>query len=307
VGEPVVVNRTAWSNDLMLARLRCLPLWLLCLFASVAAQSSTLPPATQISDGVQLYRLDDVSLLAPAGPVAVQALRLDPRKVTLEIGRATGEPSRETVDVIAGRRDGTIAAINAGFFSLETGRPVAFLKVDGTVVSGTTRPRGAVGILHQGDTTTLLFDRLSVATQDRESPLFNPLLGSSRRDWQRVPHAISGAGLLLLDGRELKDWTDEKISAGFDTTRHPRTLIGTDGQGAIWLITVDGRQPTLSLGMSFDELKRLARRLGLRSVLNLDGGGSTTMWVRGQIVNHPSDPGGPRKVSDAILVVPRKP
>ena len=57
--------------------------------------------------------------------------------------------------------------------------------------------------------------------------------------------------------------------------------------------------------MSFGELRQLAKRLGLRSALNLDGGGSTTMWVDGKIVNHPSDPEGPRRVSDAILVRPR--
>ena len=96
----------------------------------------------------------------------------------------------------------------------------------------------------------------------------------------------------MLNGREMNDWTVEKISAGFDTTRHPRTLIGTDRQGAIWLVTVDGRQPSISLGMSFDELKGLARRLGLHSALNLDGGGSTTMWVKGDVVNSPSDEGG---------------
>ena len=82
-------------------------------------------------------------------------------------------------------------------------------------------------------------------------------------------------------------------------------MIGADAAGAIWLITVDGRNPSLSLGMSFDELRALCKRLGLRSALNLDGGGSTTMWVDGKIVNHPSDPEGARKVSDAILVVPR--
>jgi exopolysaccharide biosynthesis protein len=57
--------------------------------------------------------------------------------------------------------------------------------------------------------------------------------------------------------------------------------------------------------MTFAELKDLARRLRLRSALNLDGGGSTTMWINGEVVNLPSDRGGPRKVSDAILVVPR--
>jgi exopolysaccharide biosynthesis protein len=41
------------------------------------------------------------------------------------------------------------------------------------------------------------------------------------------------------------------------------------------------------------------------AALNLDGGGSTTMVVRGEVVNRPSDPTGPRPVSDALLVVPR--
>jgi exopolysaccharide biosynthesis protein len=109
----------------------------------------------------------------------------------------------------------------------------------------------------------------------------------------------------MLDGRELTDWTDERFVKGFDTTRHPRTLIGVDGDGAIWLVTVDGRNPLLSLGMSFTELQRLARRLGLRSALNLDGGGSTTMWVDGQVVNRPTDAQGLRPVSEAIVVRPR--
>lgn len=288
-------------------RLRFVAVWLLLLAVSVPAQQSALGPAQQVADGVLLYRLDDPALLSPAGPVAVQALRLDPRIVTLEIGRAINvEPARETVEALVARRPGAIAAINAGFFSLETGKPTDFLKMDGRVVNGTRRPRGAVGIDDRRGVTTLLFDRVSVTSPPGKSPDYKPLLTSTPRDWSRVPHAISGAGLLLLGGREFTEWTDERITAGFDTTRHPRTVIGTDAKGAIWLITVDGRNPAISLGMSFVELQRLSKRLGLRSALNLDGGGSTTMWAGGRIVNHPSDPGGPRKVSDAILVVPRR-
>lgn len=279
--------------------------WLLFLAVTLQAQQAPLKPAEQIAEGVLLYRLDDPTLLSPPGPVAVQALRLDREKVTLAIGRATGgEPARETVEAIAARRPGAIAAINAGFFSLQTGRPTDFLKIDGEVVTGTNRPRGAVGILDGDDATTLIFDRLTVAARTRP-PTYKPLLGTSPADWAKASHAISGAGLLMLDGRELTDWAEERIAAGFDTTRHPRTIIGIDADGAIWLVTVDGRNPSLSLGMSFTELQRLSKRLGLRSVLNLDGGGSTTMWVDGRIVNHPSDPEGPRKVSDAILVLPR--
>jgi exopolysaccharide biosynthesis protein len=231
----------------------------------------------------------------------VQALRLDPRRIRLEIGVAADRlPARETVVDIAARRQ-ALAAVNAGFFVLADGRPAGLLKVRGQLVGGTSRARGAVGLLERRGRTLLLFDRMVV---DRERRAYRPVLGSPARDWSRAAHAVGGAGLLRLNGRELSDWTEEKIAAGFDTTRHPRTMIGDDG-ASIWLITIDGRQPARSLGMTFTELQGLARRLGLRSALNLDGGGSTTMVVRGAIVNHPSDEGGARKVSDAILVLPR--
>lgn len=295
----------SWSNDVMAVRVRVFLALFVGWSALLAAQQPAARSGEQIAAGVQFLQLDDESLLSPPGPVAVQGLRLDPRRVALTIGRAEGTVPRETVDVIADRRPGVIAAINAGFFSLQTGQPTDLLKVDGKLLNGTARPRGAVGILDRGGVTRLVFDRVSATARGRDGAEYKTTLGSSTRDWARARDAISGAGLLRLDGRDLTDWSDERISAGFDTTRHPRTMIGTDAQGAIWLVTVDGRNPEVSLGMSFTELQGLARRLGLRSALNLDGGGSTTMWVGGRIVNSPSDAGGPRKVSDAILVIPR--
>jgi exopolysaccharide biosynthesis protein len=280
--------------------------WLSILFAAVtfAAQNSPLGEPQRIADGVLLYRINDPALLDPAGPVSVQALRLDPRAVQLEIvPGGDGKLQRETVPAIAARRPDAIAAVNAGFFSMETGIPTDLLKVDGTIISGTKRARGAVGILDRDGVTELLFDRLRVATSGR--PTYEPLLGTRPADWAEAQDAVGGAGLLLFDGRELTDFTDERFVKGFDTTRHPRTLIGAGGDGAIWLVTVDGRNPLLSLGMSFTELQRLSRRLGLRSALNLDGGGSTTMWVAGQVVNRPTDAQGLRPVSEAIVVVPR--
>jgi hypothetical protein len=276
-------------------------LWILPAGQAVPPAPTT-PAVERIADGVELQRLDDPSLLSPAGPVAVQALRLDPRKITLEMAVAADRlPARETVTAIAARRK-ALAAVNAGFFALANGQPAGLLKVRGELLGGSRRARGAVGILDRGGRTLLLFDRVTV---DRNRRDYRPALGSSTRDWGRTRHAVGGAGLLRLNGRDLSDWTQEQIAAGFDTTRHPRTMIGEDGT-SLWLVTVDGRQPALSLGMSFTELQGLARRLGLRSALNLDGGGSTTMVVGGTVVNHPSDQGGPRTVSDAILVLPRK-
>ena len=270
--------------------------------AQTAAPVVAAPANVQrIADGVELQRLHDPSLLSPAGPVSVQALKLDPRKVRLELAAAKDRlPARESVADIAGRRK-ALAAVNAGFFVVETGAPAGLLKVKGRLLGGNSRARGAVAILERQGRTLLLFDRVSA---DRGRGSYAPSLGSPVRDWQSARFAVGGAGLLMLNGRELDEWTDERLSAAFDTTRHPRTMIGDDGS-SIWLVTVDGRQPPLSLGMSFAELKGLARRLGLHSALNLDGGGSTTMVVRGVIANNPSDATGPRPVSDAIVVRPR--
>ncbi len=122
------------------------------------------------------------------------------------------------------------------------------------------------------------------------------------KSWLLAQDIVGGAGLLIRDGRDIEDWSIERFNQGFAENRHPRTMIGTAADSTIWLVTVDGRQPEQSVGMTLVELRALAHRLGLVNALNLDGGGSTTMWVQGQVVNRPSDPTGPRKVSDALLV-----
>lgn len=277
---------------------------LLLISAAAAPQHADLGSAERIADGVLLYRLADETLLDPPGHVAVQALRLDPRSVTLEVALADDRsPARETVASIAHRR-GAIAAVNGGFFALANGAPQAILKSAGRLIGGSLRARGAVAFPRIG--ASLVFDRVTVDAT-LPVPQYEPRLGSRPADWSGARHIVSGAGLLLRNGREITEWKEEGLSAGFETTRHPRTMIGVDRDGEVWLVTVDGRQPWLSLGMTFAELKRLANRIGLESALNLDGGGSTTMVLKdGWIVNHPSDETGPRTVSDAIVVLPRR-
>ncbi|HET9368674.1 MAG TPA: phosphodiester glycosidase family protein [Vicinamibacterales bacterium] len=123
---------------------------------------------------------------------------------------------------------------------------------------------------------------------------------------EKADHIVNGAGLLRRNGEMIANWDEENLKADtFTHVRHPRTLIGVDNYGFFWLAAIDGRQPEYSVGMTFAELQRLADRLQLRDALNLDGGGSTTMVVTGKVVNRPSDPTGPRPVSDAIVVSKR--
>src|SRR5215208_2153679 len=90
----------------------------------------------------------------------------------------------------------------------------------------------------------------------------------------------------------------------FVAARQPRTLAGVRADGTILFATVDGRRPGWSAGMTLPEAARLMRSLGARDALNLDGGGSSTMTVRGEVVSRPSDRGGERAVSDGVYALP---
>lgn len=120
-------------------------------------------------------------------------------------------------------------------------------------------------------------------------------------DFANVRYSVAGGPRLLTNGQVTITLADEGIGQNFSTTRHPRTAIGVTREGVLLLVTVDGRQKTLSRGASLPELAVLMQRYGAVDALNLDGGGSSACVVRGLIVNSPSD-GRERPVADALLV-----
>jgi hypothetical protein len=127
------------------------------------------------------------------------------------------------------------------------------------------------------------------------------------------PGDIVSAGPRLLAGGRVRVRSSAEgfnpLSApwfhgSFVASRQPRTMAGVRRDGSLLLVTVDGRRPGWSAGVTLREGARVMRSLGARDALNLDGGGSTAMAVRGRTANLPSDPSGERRVSDAILVLP---
>jgi exopolysaccharide biosynthesis protein len=113
---------------------------------------------------------------------------------------------------------------------------------------------------------------------------------------------IGGGPRLVKGGRPAAAADPGTYSPGFSDARHPRTAAGRRADGRILLVAVDGRQPERSVGMTIAELTALLIELGAVEAVNMDGGGSTTMAVRGKVVNSPSDLTGERPVSDALLV-----
>ena len=119
--------------------------------------------------------------------------------------------------------------------------------------------------------------------------------------WQDAQQAISGGPWLVRDGKTFVDGDAEDFPAAeFVTKRHPRTAAGITKNRHLLLVTVDGRQ-TQSVGLSLNELAEYLKNLGAVQAINLDGGGSTAMYVGGGIVNSPSD-GSLRPIADSLLL-----
>ena len=113
------------------------------------------------------------------------------------------------------------------------------------------------------------------------------------------------SGPVLLQNGEFQTFAEDR---SFTLHRHPRTVFGKDNNGNYWFIVIDGRFPGKADGMTIPEAAALARYLGLSEVINLDGGGSSTLWTsKTGVLNHPYDNhrfdhGGSRRVPNAIIV-----
>lgn len=206
---------------------------------------------------------------------SISLIEIDPG-AGLKVGVTVSDKMRETSRMAS--EQGAIAAINGSYFDMKRGNSVCFLKVDRQVVDTTTlgefarRVTGAVSI-RKG--------KMKIISWNRQI----------EKQYKGKKGIVLASGPLMLKDGRYCDWS--LCEKDFIRTKHPRSAVALTKDGKILFITVDGRFPKHAGGVSIPELAHLIRILGGKDAINLDGGGSTTLWLSGApdngIVNYPCD------------------
>lgn len=197
-----------------------------------------------------------------------------------------------TTSAFATKND-ALAAVNAGFFDMKNGGSVSYILINGEIINEDTTGWGRAKLLNGA----ILKDKHGQVYIDEVKTNY---WYDTTDYWEDI--LVTGP-LLLENGG-----TTMYSQVTFNLKRHPRTAVCIDGDNqTLWLATIDGRHPQ-SAGMTIPELSMLMHSLGCQDAVNLDGGGSTTMWIEGEgVVNYPSDNQkfdheGERPVSNVLII-----
>lgn len=189
-----------------------------------------------------------------------------------------------------------LAAVNGNFFSFKKPHnSVDYLKINGVEICGNNDGHSQRSFNQTGVMVINRKGRIAILKPD-----------STDKEWERkldAPDIMTAGPLLMISGEK-----EPLKESSFYTTRHPRTAVAILDNGNVLLVTVDGRN-AMAQGMSLEELQNMLGWLGAEDLINLDGGGSTTMYIKGkEVVNHPSDNKkldhlGERKVANSLLLL----
>ena len=244
----------------------------------------------QVAEGVcwKSYLGDDLF----DAKLSINVLEIKPAAVSamLKIAYREGELIK-TSDLAA--EQNALAAINGSFFHADPGGSVVFLKVEGRII--------AEGAVNRNPYT----ENGAIAWSKNGHP---KILQKPDEGWRSANEEnILSSGPLLIQNKEFENFRNDP----FNQNRHPRTAVAITENNHLLLVTVDGRS-FQSYGMTIPELADFLKSLGATDALNLDGGGSTSMWIKEKnidgIVNYPSDNfefdhAGERGVSNALLLL----
>jgi len=189
-----------------------------------------------------------------------------------------------------------LTAINGGFFNIKNGGSVTYIKTGGRITDTDTAKKWSRNANLNG----------SVLIKSGKEIFIDKAMNNSWYDSHTEYSDILVTGPLLVKNKTISDLPETALVKN----RHPRSAVGTRNRRKVILITLDGRTSEAA-GMTLTELSFLMILLHCRDAVNLDGGGSTTMWIRGKpfngVVNMPCDNKkfdheGERSVSDILII-----
>lgn len=251
----------------------------------------------------------------------INIIEISPAASTMKLAVAYSDSLELTSGIAISKS--AIAAINGSFFKmrgadpdyradldavpkreparLDHNRSIVYLRARDSLISPNAPAKDGIRKRHQQGAIAITDGSLDILLGDPVNLSWENTIVAS--------DILSTGPVMLLAGINQPIPND-----AFCNDRHPRTAVAKKQNGTILLFVVDGRAAE-SAGMSIPELQNTLRWLNCRDAINLDGGGSTTMFIKGQpdkgVVNHPSDNkkfdhAGEREVANAILLVPKQ-
>ena len=214
------------------------------------------------------------------------------RSAKLRLAVAHDNNMRRTSDMA--KEHNAVVAINGTYYNMREGNSTCFYKIDKEVIDSTAASEAAMRV-----NGALLLKKGKIQILDWSLDI--------EREYEGNKGTVLAAGPIMLEDGSKADWSE--CSKSFLNTKHPRSAIYTTRDGKTVLLTVDGRSSGNAAGVTIPELMHLIRVLGGYDALNLDGGGSTTLWIEGAegsgVVNYPCDNKkfdheGERRVSNCI-------
>lgn len=182
------------------------------------------------------------------------------------------------------------AAINGGFFNVDKGGSVTYSERNDSIVSLTCPPEVKWCM------PETMINGAIVFTKDNQL-ILEPFKSETYYQSSNKESFVLRSGPFLI--RDSKKYVPE---SPFSEKRHPRSCLGKT-KNSVLLIAINGRSEEAD-GMNFTEVQDFLLQLGCTDAINLDGGGSTTLWSKEKgIVNYPTDKIGERPVANAILLV----
>jgi exopolysaccharide biosynthesis protein len=259
----------------------------------------------ELGNGLQWksYHFNQRELFASNQHVSILQTKLNNKNIQFAFGSADIQvPEGDTLrklkpTSILAMENNALGAVNGGFFNTKRGGSVDFIKINKKILDSASYSVKKDMPEHSIAAITIDNNKIEIVK------------GGEKYYWEKsLPQLnILVTGPLLIHNNEEQEL---RVNA-FNNNRHPRTCACITNDENLLLITVDGRN-AMAQGMTLHELTYLTKMLNCKDAINLDGGGSTAMYIKGQtengIVNYPCDNKqfdhlGERAVSNVFMIL----